>query len=66
MKKLIALILAALLLLSATALASDKYDLDDFGYRTVKTRGRGNLVFQSKPGGRSCRSIPSATATASS
>ena len=51
MKKFIALLLAALLLLSTAALASDKYDLDNFGYRTVKTRGRGNLVFQSKPGG---------------
>ena len=65
MKKIIALLLAVMVL-SATALASDRYDLDDFGYRTVKTRGRGNLVFQSKPGGRSCRSIPSATAIASS
>jgi hypothetical protein len=51
MKKFIALLLAALLLISTAALASDKYDLDNFGYRTVKTRGRGNLVFQSKPGG---------------
>jgi hypothetical protein len=46
-----ALLLAALLLLSATALASDRYDLDDFGYRTVKTRGRGKLVFQTRPRG---------------
>ena len=51
MKKIVALLLAALLLLSATALASDKYDLDNFGYRTVKTRGRGKLVFQTKPRG---------------
>ena len=51
MKKLIALILAALLLLSATALASDKYDLDNYGYRTVKTRGKGKLVFQNSPRG---------------
>ena len=51
MKKLIALILAALLLLSATALASDKYDRDNFGYRTVRTRGRGKLVFQNSPRG---------------
>lgn len=51
MKKFIALLLAALLLLSATALASDRYDLDDFGYRTVKTRGRGKLVFQTRPRG---------------
>ncbi|MBQ9038392.1 MAG: hypothetical protein IJ179_02565 [Oscillospiraceae bacterium] len=51
MKKLIALILAALLLLSSAALASDKYDLDNFGYRTVKTRGQEKLVFQSRPRG---------------
>ena len=50
MKRIIALLLAALLL-CGSAMASDKYDLDNFGYRTVKTRGRGNLVFQSKPGG---------------
>lgn len=50
MKRIIALLLA-LLLLGGTAVASDKYDLDNFGYRTVKTRGRGNLVFQSKPRG---------------
>ena len=51
MKKLIALLLALLLLLSATALASDRYDLDDFGYRTVRTRGKGKLVFQNSPRG---------------
>ena len=51
MKKCIALLLAALLLLSATALASDRYDLDDFGYRTVRTRGKGKLVFQNSPRG---------------
>ena len=28
-----------------------RYDLDDFGYRTVKTRGRGKLVFQTRPRG---------------
>ena len=39
MKKFIALLVAALLLLSTAAFASDRYDLDDFGYRTVKTRG---------------------------
>ncbi len=50
MKRIIALLLAAMLL-CGSAMASDKYDLDNFGYRTVKTRGRGNLVFQSKPGG---------------
>ena len=51
MKKCIVMFLAALLLLSATALASDRYDLDDFGYRTVKTRGQGKLVFQNSPRG---------------
>ena len=51
MKKTIALLLALLLLLSAAALASDRYDLDDFGYRTVKTGGRGKLVFQNSPRG---------------
>ena len=51
MKKFIALLVAALLLLSTAALASDRYDLDDFGYRTVKTRGRGKLVFQTRPRG---------------
>jgi len=51
MNKIIALLVALLLLLSATALASDRYDLDDFGYRTVKTRGRGKLVFQNSPRG---------------
>lgn len=30
---------------------SDMYDLDNFGYRTVTTKGRGKLVFQSAPGG---------------
>ena len=51
MKKLIALLVAALLLLSTTAFAFDRHDLDDFGYRTVKTKGRGKLVFQTKPRG---------------
>ena len=51
MKRFIALLLALLLLLSATALASEKYDLDNFGYRTVKIKGSGKLVFQSKPRG---------------
>jgi len=51
MKKLFALLLAVLLLLCGTALASNRYDLDDFGYRTVKTGGRGKLVFQNSPRG---------------
>ena len=28
-----------------------RYDLDDFGYRKVRTGGRGSLVFQESPGG---------------
>jgi len=51
MKKIFAALLAVAVLLCSTALASAKYDLDNFGYRTVRTRGRGNLVFQSSPGG---------------
>jgi len=51
MKKIIIALLAVSLLLCSTALASAKYDLDNFGYRTVKTRGQGNLVFQSSPRG---------------
>ncbi len=51
MKKCIAILLALGLMLCSTALASAKYDLDNFGYRTVNTGGRGNLVFQSSPGG---------------
>ena len=50
MKKIIALLLAVMVL-CATAYASDRYDLDDFGYRTVKTYGRGKLVFQNSPRG---------------
>ena len=30
---------------------SDEYDLSNFGYRPVETRGRGALVFQTSPGG---------------
>ena len=51
MKKFIVMLLAVSLLLCSSALASAKYDLDNFGYRTVDTGGRGNLVFQSSPGG---------------
>ena len=29
----------------------DPHSLSDFGYRTVRTGGRGNLVFQTSPGG---------------
>ena len=31
--------------------AGDKYDLSNYGYRTVKTDGRGALVFQDSPNG---------------
>jgi len=54
MKKrvLIALTLMCALLLSAvSALASDKYDLDNYGWRRVSSKGRGSLVFQKAPRG---------------
>ena len=50
MKRIIALIIATLFLCS-TAYAAGKYDLDDYGYRAVKTNGRGSLVFQESPRG---------------
>ena len=31
--------------------AYDPHNLDDYGYRTVSTEGRGNLIFQTEPGG---------------
>lgn len=31
--------------------SSDKFDLDDYGYRTVDCESRGSLVFQTSPGG---------------
>ena len=31
--------------------AYDPHNLNDFGYRTVSTGGRGSLVFQTEPGG---------------
>lgn len=45
------LILICLLIHAACASSGGKYDLDDFGYRTVKTNGRGSLVFQEEPRG---------------
>ena len=36
---------------NSKAYSYDPHTLSDFGYRTVKTGGRGNLVFQSEPGG---------------
>ena len=51
MKAFTALLVAAMPRLSTTAFAFDRYDMDDFGYRTVKTRGRGKLVFQTRPRG---------------
>lgn len=32
--------------------ASDKYDLDNFGWRSVDSHGRGSLVFQKAPAGK--------------
>lgn len=45
------LLLICLLIPAARASSGGKYDLDDFGYRTVKTNGRGSLVFQEEPRG---------------
>ena len=53
MKKLISMLLLLALLCSAVALASDRYDLDDYGYRYVDSKGRGSLVFQKAPRGKS-------------
>lgn len=54
MKKIISLLVVSILLCSfVSALASngDKYDLSDYGYRTVSSKGRGSLIFQKSPGG---------------
>ncbi len=49
----IALLLAGVLLCGTlTALASDKYDLDNYGWRYVDSKGRGSLVFQKAPRGK--------------
>lgn len=56
MKKLIStfLLISILLcsLLSAIA-ENDKYDLSDFGWKRVDSKGRGSLVFQKAPAGKS-------------
>ena len=55
-KAIIALVIVSALLCSAvSALASDKYDLDDFGWRYVDSKGRGSLVFQKAPRGKSMK-----------
>ena len=54
MKKVLAFLLAILILSGVTVCGSaesGKYDLDDYGYRPVVTRGRGSLVFQESPRG---------------
>lgn len=53
-----ALLLASLLLVTimpAAARADDKYDLSNFGYRYVDSKGRGSLVFQKSPRGKSMK-----------
>ena len=48
----IAALLIFTLLLSLPVLASsDRFDLDNYGYRTVVTNGKGALVFQNSPDG---------------
>lgn len=53
MKAIAALVMVSILLsIGAFALAAgDRYDLSDYEYRDVVTRGRGDLVFQSSPRG---------------
>ena len=46
-----ALILFCLLIPAACASSGNRYDLDDYGYRTVKINGKGSLVFQEEPRG---------------
>lgn len=55
MKRYISFIIALILILSTTALASDKYDLSNFGWRYVDSKGRGSLVFQKAPRGKSMK-----------
>ncbi|MGX8706502.1 MAG: hypothetical protein ACSW8J_07980 [bacterium] len=68
MKKWIALLLVGMLAFSAVAFAaplndaftvtsssSSKYDLDNFGYRYVDSKGRGSLVFQKAPRGKAIK-----------
>lgn len=55
MKRFIAAFIAVLILISGSALAYygcyDIYDLYDYEYRPVVTKGRGSLVFQREPRG---------------
>ena len=54
MKRMLALLIALLIAAGMTVCAgaeSDRYDLDNYGYRTVTEKGRGSLVFQSSPKG---------------
>lgn len=64
MKKFMAIMLSAALLAASGSMATecladsygysysyDPHNLADFGYRTVRTGGRGSLVFQYEPGG---------------
>ena len=50
MKRIVAVLIVCILLCS-TAYAADKYDLNDYAYRTVRIRGTGSLVFQRAPRG---------------
>ena len=55
-KAVIAIVLiAALICLTASALASDKYDLNNYGWKYVDCKGRGSLVFQEAPGGKAIK-----------
>ena len=55
MKKKIMISFFLALVLSCVSLtvfaSSDRFDLDNYDYRTVVEKGRGKLVFQSSPGG---------------
>ena len=58
MKHFLAIYVALLIVISAitpVALASDKYDLSNFGWRYVDSKGRGSLVFQKAPRGKSMK-----------
>ena len=54
-KLIFTLLIACILLSSAAFAASDRYDLDNYGYRYVDTKGRGSLVFQKAPRGKSMK-----------
>ena len=55
MKKRIArtavLLILTLLFTIPVLASSDRFDLDNYGYRTVVTNGKGALVFQNSPDG---------------